>query len=461
METRANYALIGLFTLAVIGGLLTFVYWFAAGRSNGEKNSYRIVFQGSVSGLIRGSVVRFNGLRVGEVVAIDLVPEDPSRVQAIIELDAKTPVRGDTRARLEYQGLTGQASVQLTGGTLSAPRLTTPDGSQPTIFADRSDFQDLLETAQRLAGRLETTLTRVERIVADNEASINGTIRGIETFAKALADNAAGVGAFLASVGDTAQRISSLSGRLETLAVTAEELLRGIDARSVNRTLTNVESFTEGLAENRENLSAIMSDGATLAKRLADASQRIEGTLGEIEKVAKAIDGEVVGRTLGNIDRFAASLGSNAGEVDRVLKDASQIAATLRVASERLDAVMVAAQRFLGANEGEAKGALGEVAETARAFRDLAKNLDVRAVDFSEMAKSIERLARNLDRRTAEITSGINRLTSGGGRDIEALTTDARRAVGELNRAVRNIARDPSQIIRGGRAPIPEYSGTR
>jgi hypothetical protein len=181
METRANYAIIGLFTLGVIGSILGFVYWFAASRSNGEKLAYRVVFQGSVSGLNRGSVVRFNGLRVGEVITIDLVPDDPSRVAAVIEVDSKTPVKGDTRARLEFQGLTGQASIQMTGGTRSAPSLSTPDGSTPTIFADRSDFQDLLETAQRLAGRLETTLTRVERIVADNEASIGNTIKGVES----------------------------------------------------------------------------------------------------------------------------------------------------------------------------------------------------------------------------------------------------------------------------------------
>jgi phospholipid/cholesterol/gamma-HCH transport system substrate-binding protein len=461
METRANYAIIGLFTLGVIGSILGFVYWFAASRSNGEKLAYRVVFQGSVSGLNRGSVVRFNGLRVGEVITIDLVPDDPSRVAAVIEVDSKTPVKGDTRARLEFQGLTGQASIQMTGGTRSAPSLSTPDGSTPTIFADRSDFQDLLETAQRLAGRLETTLTRVERIVADNEASIGNTIKGVESFAKALADNSAGIGAFLASVGDTSQRISSLSGRLETLAITAEEVLRSVDARSVNRTIANVEEFTSALSENRGNIGAILGDGAVLTKRLADASSKIEGTLSEFERVAKAIDGQQLNRTIGNIDRFAAALGGNAGEIDRTLKDASQIAATLRVAAERVDAVMVAAQRFLGANEGEAKGALGEVAETAKSFRELAKNLDIRAVDFSEMAKAIERLAKNLDRRTADITAGINKLTSGGGRDLEALTADTRRAVGELNRAVRNIARDPSQIISGGRPPIPEYSGSR
>ncbi len=400
METRANYALIGLFTLAVFAGIMGFVYWFAAGRSSSQKVSYRVIFTGSVSGLNRGSVVRFNGLRVGEVTVIDLVPSDPSRVMAIIEIEQKTPVKTDTRARLEYQGLTGQASVQLSGGTAGAPALVVPDGGRAVIFADRSDFQDILETAQRLATRTDAILAKVEKIVADNEGSIGGTVKSVETFAKALADNSAGVGAFLASVGETSQKISSLSARLETLSTAAEDILRGISTGSVNRTIANVETFTQGLADNRRNIDGILTDGAALS-------------------------------------------------------------ATLRSASEQVSGVLSATTRFLGANEGEGKSAFSDIGAAARSFRELVENVNGRAVDFTEMAKSIERLARSLDKRTVEITAGINRLTSSGSRDIEALAADARRAVNEVNRTVRSIGRDPSQIITGGRPSVPEYSGQR
>ena len=123
--------------------------------------------------------------------------------------------------------------------------------------------------------------------------------------------------------------------------------------------------------------------------------------------------------------------------------------------------MLTAASRFLGANEGEGKGAFAEIGETAKAFRGLASSLELRAVDFGDMAKSIERLARSLDKRTQEITAGINKLTNSGGRDIEALASDARRAVNEVNRAVRTLSRDPSQLITGGRPAIPEYAGQR
>src|ERR1700739_4524517 len=123
METRANYVLIGLFTLAVIAGGFLFVMWFSGLGKGAQHKTYEVVFTGSVSGLSRGSLVNFNGLRVGEVNSISFFPNDPSRVAATIDVIAETPIKSDTKAHLESQGLTGVAALALTGESSSAPPL--------------------------------------------------------------------------------------------------------------------------------------------------------------------------------------------------------------------------------------------------------------------------------------------------------------------------------------------------
>ena len=77
METKANYTLIGLFTLAVIVGAFGFVYWFQSIGGGGARSYYRVVFDGSVSGLTTGVPVLFNGIRVGEVTGLALDPQHP------------------------------------------------------------------------------------------------------------------------------------------------------------------------------------------------------------------------------------------------------------------------------------------------------------------------------------------------------------------------------------------------
>ena len=122
METRANYALIGAFTLAVVFAAFGFVYWFSGPSQSGKQDIYQIVFSGSVSGLSRGSSVLFNGLKVGEVTQLAISEQDPSRSTCWSSIDERTPVKTNTRARLEKRGFTGVADVLLVGGTPGAPR---------------------------------------------------------------------------------------------------------------------------------------------------------------------------------------------------------------------------------------------------------------------------------------------------------------------------------------------------
>src|SRR6185369_3931580 len=116
METRANYVLIGLFTVAVVVGVFGFIYWFQSLNGTGDRAFYRVQFEGSVAGLRTGASVLFNGIRVGEVTDLKLDPQRPTQVTAGIAVDRTVSVRPDTEVGLEFQGLTGIAALSLKGG---------------------------------------------------------------------------------------------------------------------------------------------------------------------------------------------------------------------------------------------------------------------------------------------------------------------------------------------------------
>ncbi len=137
METRASYLLVGTFVLAFAAGLVVFVIWLAKFQFDTEFARYDIRFTGSVTGLATASPVRYSGVRVGEVIEISLRPDHPEEVQVTIEIDTKTPVRSDTVATLELEGLTGGLYVLLIGKSPGAPPLTAAPGARYPVIAWR------------------------------------------------------------------------------------------------------------------------------------------------------------------------------------------------------------------------------------------------------------------------------------------------------------------------------------
>src|SRR5690606_1692800 len=103
--------------------------------------------ENSVSGVLIGSAVMFNGLKAGEVTELRINPDNPNQVIAKISVTPSTPVRADTVASLDIAGLTGIAVVSLTGGKPDAPPLKSQDGQPPLLVADPKAGQSMTEAA--------------------------------------------------------------------------------------------------------------------------------------------------------------------------------------------------------------------------------------------------------------------------------------------------------------------------
>src|SRR5438876_865916 len=149
MEIRARYLLIGLFVLAVIAGGFGFIYWIDTTGGLAARTTYRVAFDAPVSGLLNGSAVLFNGLKVGEVTRLEIDASNPHGVSALISIDSRVPIRADTGAGLDFRGLTGVASITLSGGAPDAPALAAAAGEPPTLFASSAASQDVMQAARQ------------------------------------------------------------------------------------------------------------------------------------------------------------------------------------------------------------------------------------------------------------------------------------------------------------------------
>src|SRR5271156_1602832 len=318
METRANFVLIGAFTLAVIASGFLFVLWLVAAGQVSHSRTYEVLFTGSVSGLTRGGSVVFNGLRVGEVLQVDFVPNDPGRVAAIIDVDGRIQIKKDTKARLELQGLTSGSAIALSGGASDAPPLVGLDGAPPVIVAEPT--ANLLESVQNISVKADAILAKADKLVADNGPVITDTIKNLDTFTKALGDSSSGLSAALNGISELGKQIGPLAQKLQTLSGDADKLLGAVDPAKVKRAVSDVTTFTGALADSGSQMQALFTDAAALAKHLNETTGKLDAALSDADALLKAVDMKKVANVVDGANVLGEALRQNKGNIDLMLR---------------------------------------------------------------------------------------------------------------------------------------------
>ena len=223
METKANFVLIGAFTLAVIAAAFGFVFWFQSLGAAAQRVPLRIVFEGAASGLRTGGNVNFNGIKIGEVTSIKL--DDPKRVVVITAVDKNAPIRKDSVVGLEFAGLTGVSSVSLKGGSVEAGGVPVAEDGVPTLTADPNAIQDIGEAVRGV-------LQNVNRLVSDNQDALKSSIGNLEAFSKSLAANSARIDSIMIGVDNLMGNKDGKEGELQLAARSFRELAENLDKRT-------------------------------------------------------------------------------------------------------------------------------------------------------------------------------------------------------------------------------------
>ncbi|RZA15720.1 MAG: MCE family protein [Lysobacteraceae bacterium] len=289
METRANYVLIGAFTILATVCLLLFALWAAKYSSDRNWREYMVVFTEPVTGLTEGGSVQYNGISVGTVDRLSLAPDDARRVVALLKLKADAPVKVDTRAKLSQQGITGVPFIQLTGGSPTAAVLQPgPNDEIPIIRTEPSALQNIADTANRLVARMDELLSE------QNIARISGTLENLE------------------------QATGSIAGQKDDIA----KLI--VNAREVTDNLKLASSNANGAIEGFDR---------NLVDRLPALMDKLDAAVAKIDSAAGNADA-LIAENRPAVQSFAndglAQLGPTLSELRRLVRD-------LRNLSDRLE----------------------------------------------------------------------------------------------------------------------------
>lgn len=420
METKASFILIGAFTLAGILAGFGFLLWLAKVEVDRQYAYYDVLFD-SVSGLSEAGDVRYNGLPVGQVVALNLDPDDPSKVRVRLEVGADTPVKTDTIATLQSQGVTGVSFVSLSGGSPEAER-----AEQGTVIrSESSALQSVLEGAPVLLQKAVLLLEDINSVV--NEENRTAISQILENLASATGRMDRALENFETLSGDlglASREIAGFVGRLDGLAETTETaLLAATDTlQTAKSSLENAETM---IASAKTTLG-------TMDETFISVRTLVDGDLGDLVRQGTET-AEQVGAVLTRVEPV---LTTTLDAATTALGTAEQtFAAANKVINEDLDGILTDTRKAVTAFTTTIEGATGDITLISQ--------------EVLKASRSASSFANTLEVILAQNRRQVSDFLRVGLPEFLRLMEEARLLVSNMERFVDRAQRDPARFILG------------
>lgn len=304
MENRSNYVLVGSIAVAMVVGIFLMVVWLAR-YSGRDAHEYDILFNQSVAGMAVGTAVAFNGVAVGKITEIRLVPDHPNQVRVRVAIDADVPILKGTTAGVEGVGFTGVSQVQLAGAMQGDDPITAigPYG-RPLIPARTGGLGELLNTAPVVLDNVVRLTERLNDILKDeNRAALTGILRNADVVTASLAKSAPEIAATItearaatAAATATLQRIEGLAGSTQRLVDSDIRPLAGDLRRTIGRTdaaIARLETLAGAAQPGVEMLAGqTIPEATALLRDLRETNARLGA-------IAAKLDEDPAGALLG------------------------------------------------------------------------------------------------------------------------------------------------------------------
>jgi phospholipid/cholesterol/gamma-HCH transport system substrate-binding protein len=266
MEREANYAAVGAFVLivALLGAL--FVYWYSDTREHRDYNRYEIYFTGSVSGLDKGGAVRYLGVGVGRVVDIRIDPRDSSRVQVIVDIDARTPISPQTVAELQLQGVTGLLYIDLREDHKTQPTSPPVAGLKyPVIRSAPSRFDVFLASLPELVAGANDVVKRADRLLSnENLSAVSAAIGNLDKASSRLPQTVHDLNSLIGELRAASTELTASAQSAHQLLDSAQPEVRATLDR-VRTIADNLAGFSiqlnKAIAENRQDIRTFTHEG--------------------------------------------------------------------------------------------------------------------------------------------------------------------------------------------------------
>jgi phospholipid/cholesterol/gamma-HCH transport system substrate-binding protein len=269
METRANYFLVGIFVLGLIVGTFGLVMWLGKAGLQDSRILYYIYVRGSVTGLQNGAPVQYRGVPVGTVTDISIDADNVELIQVTVAIKAGTPIKTDTVAQLQLQGITGLSFVQLSGGTRDAAPLAPPPGKLRARIAYKpSPLEKIVEDVPEAIAQMVALAGRANELLSDqNLSAVSSIVGNLDLLATTVGDSRGDVKRAIVNAADTMELAQKTATAMEGLATELKAMAGDIgkEARSATR---SADETAKAFGETARGFSRVASELQGMASGL-------------------------------------------------------------------------------------------------------------------------------------------------------------------------------------------------
>ncbi len=313
-EVRWSQLKVGVLVIVALVALTALIFLMTGSQGGfGSKLTLRSYFENS-AGLKEGAPVNLEGVTIGNVTHIRIVPERKlTPVEVVMKVNRKyrDALHTDSKSSLDTVGVLGDTVVDINSTNATGPSIAN-NGELPTT--ETPNLSDVIKSSQGTIQQVNVILAKVNTIadaLTTNKGSIGELINNPDLYHRAvvtvtqlqqLVDQvSSGKGSIGKLVVDDSlyNRVNDAAGKLDALATQLDEGKGSIGkllkdetlANNLNNTVKNANQLLADINAGKGGLGMIAKDPAFAAK-LRDTVDKVdslvsradsgEGTLGQL-----------------------------------------------------------------------------------------------------------------------------------------------------------------------------------
>lgn len=290
METQARYIWVGIVTLTILAAGLIFALWLSKADAKSDYKLYDVLFKEPVAGLTIGSPVHFNGIYVGEVTQLSLDKNDMRVVRARVKISANTPITKATKVSRTLLNITGASGISFEQNVAQSEPIEHKD-KIPEIIAEPSELTLLRLSTEELFVNVSQMVNNVNRLFSDkNIYSIESILANVNSFSESLVQQSDNIAAVLEGLQTTTKQLNTSLTALEHQLTTGTAPLFSQAEVTLNHLAETSKELHQLIQQNRGSIDASLAGIAEVGPTLLE----LQSVLKRLNQIAARFETEQI-----------------------------------------------------------------------------------------------------------------------------------------------------------------------